>query len=73
VALASSYLKTDSIAVSIFKCSCVIPCCLGIVSGCVTNFIMSQAGGDGDGGGLDFPASFTMKVNEWKFRVIFTY
>jgi len=30
---------------------------------------MSQAGGDGDGNGLDFPVSFTMKVNEWKFRV----
>jgi len=33
---------------------------------------MSQAGGDGDGSGLEFPVSFTMKVNEWKFRVIFT-
>jgi hypothetical protein len=30
---------------------------------------MSQAGGDGDGNGLEFPASFKMKVNEWKFRV----
>ena len=31
---------------------------------------MSQAGGDGDGNGHDFPLPFTMKVNEWKFRVI---
>ncbi|PNF15793.1 Ribose-phosphate pyrophosphokinase 2 [Cryptotermes secundus] len=27
-----------------------------------------KAGGDGDANGLEFPASFKMKVNEWKFR-----
>lgn len=33
---------------------------------------MSQAGGDGEGTGHELPVSFTMKVNEWKFRVNFT-
>lgn len=32
---------------------------------------MSQAGADGEGSGHELPVSFTMKVNEWKFRVNF--
>jgi hypothetical protein len=73
MALASSQLKADNITISIFNCSYLIPYVQALFLAVLQTFIMSQAGGDGDGRGLEFAVPFTMKVNEWKFRVIFTH